>query len=237
MTLRVLISNSTLPLQPEWRALLNVYLLTMIFLAVLGNSLVVYATSKFNAIHLDSGSVLLVQNLALTDMSLIVVAYVPKVLTLLVGSWVLGPMLCYITAFLQFIPGAGEILTLTCIAGYRCFLVRFPFRAHPKVSSTKLLICLIWISACVSPVVFMSANKSQAIFDIRTLGCVTNVALHHKSLVLFVLFAFGIIPVLLTVMFNLYTLLLSVRYTSCQKKGRASPRSHNRQAVVSGPLS
>ena len=238
---RVLLpANATLTLQPDMRILLTVYQTIMIFTAILGNSVVVYATRKFNAIHLDCGSVLLVQNLALTDVALVVLAYVPKLITLLGGGWVLGHAACAITAFAQFAPGASEIMTLTSIAGYRCYMVRFPLKAHPSVSRTKALIGVIWGSAVLLPAVFICSNKTTAVFDVRTLGCVTNVATSHPTLTLIGLFVFGIVPVLLTITLNLYTLLLASWYLSPRKGSKTSLKkhasSHNRQALVSPAL-
>ena len=136
--------------------------------------------------------------MAVTDIALIVVAYVPKMVTVYSGRWVLGPVICYLSAFCQFVPGAVEITTLTCISACRWYMVRFPLRRPFKVNPTKVLIRVMWLVALLFPVFFVAANKSGAVFDVRTLACITDVGLHHRYLALSALFVFGILPVALT---------------------------------------
>ena len=201
----------------------------MIITALLGNSLVIYSSSKFHAIHLDSGSVILIENLAITDISLILIAYVPKIVTLVAGRWVLGGVICYITAFGQFMPGATEIITLTLISAYRCYLIKYPFRANPTVWLTKVLIGVTWLAAATAPAIFVLSNKSTAIFDVRTLACVTDVARHHRIIVLASLIFFGIIPVTLTILFNVYLLVCAF---TMKRRGK----TFNTNAIVTVSL-
>lgn len=222
---RAVLPNSTISFTGGVQFFLFYYQLSMITTAIIGNSIVVYTTTMFNAIHLDSSSVLLIQNLAVTDISLIVIAYVPKLATLHSGSWTLGPVICYLTAFCQFVPGVVEIITLTCISTYRWYMVRFPFRRPPKAVTTKILILLMWILATSFLIVFVTDNKSLAIFDVRTLACTTNVGLHHRYLVLPALFFFGILPVTLTIILNLLTLGRALRVTS-------PAGTYNKQALM-----
>ncbi|KAL5266576.1 hypothetical protein ACHWQZ_G003825 [Mnemiopsis leidyi] len=228
--MRVIIPNTTVSFTPEVQYFLFSYQFLMITTAILGNSIVVYATRRYNAIHLDTPSVLLTQNLAVTDINLIVIAYVPKLFTLYAGKWVLGSGVCYWTAFSQFVPGTVEIVTLTSISAYRCYMVRFPFRRPPKAAPTKVLIVVMWLTAMIFPVIFVVANRSTAIFDVRTLACTTNVGLHHRHLALSALFLFGIIPVTLTINLNLYILACAFWITPASPS--ASARKYNRQALI-----
>ena len=220
--------NSSINFTREVQLFIFYYQFVMISTAIIGNSIVVYATKKYNAIHLDSASVLLIQNLAVTDIAMIVIAYIPKMVTLNAGRWILGSELCYLTAFSQFVPGAVEIITLTCISAYRWYMVRFPFRKPPKAFLTKILVLIIWLVAMLFPITFLAANKSSAVFDVRTLACTTNVGLHHRYLALSALFLFGILPVTLTIIFNLYTLACAFWITPT----KSPSRSYNRQALV-----
>lgn len=229
---RVLIPNTTTSFHFMVELFLYFYQLVMISMAILGNSIVLYASRKFNAIHLDTASVLLIQNLAITDIALILVAYVPKLVTLYHHTWLLGPVLCYVTAFSQFVPGAVEIMTLTCISWYRWYLARHPLNHAPKVLTTKALICLMWLAALVNPAVFVFANKSMAIFDVRTLACVTNVAMHHRLLVFVALFLFGIIPVAMTILLNLHTLWTVICVIPNTTSTNTTTRRYNRQALL-----
>ena len=226
--MRVIIPNVTVSFTPEVQYSLFTYQFIMITTAILGNSVVVYATKKYNAIHLDTASVLLTQNLAVTDINLIVIAYVPKLFTLYAGKWVLGTSICYWTAFSQFVPGTVEIITLTSISAYRCYMVKFPFRRPPKAVPTKVLIVLMWLAAMIFPVIFVAANQSTAIFDVRTLACTTNVGLHHRHLALSALFLFGIVPVTLTINLNLYILACAIWITPTSP----SARTYNKQALI-----
>ena len=224
---RALLPNSTITFTEEVQFFLFSYQLTMITTAIISNSIVVYATTIFNARHLDTSSVLLIQNLAVTDIALILIAYVPKLITLYSGSWTLGPVICYLTAFGQCVPGVVEIITLTCISSFRWFMVWFPFKRPPKAFTTMILILLMWMVAAFFVIVFVTDSKCLAIFDVRNLACTTNVGLHHRYLVLPALFFFGILPVTLTIIFNLLTLGRALSVTP------SSPaRTYNKQALI-----
>ena len=227
--IRVHLPNSTVNFPKDVSNFLTTYQFLMIFTAITGNSIVVYASRKYKALHLDSSSVLLIQNLAITDIILVLVAYVPKFVTLLYGRWVMGRVICYVTAFSQFVPGAVEILTLTVITLYRWYVVRFPYRNPPNMFYTKIIICSIWILALANPLVFVTANKSMAIFDVRALACVTTVAKNHLTLVIAFSIFFGILPVITTVLFNLLTLASAFWMTSTQVPQK---KIRNKQALV-----
>ena len=135
-----------------------------------------------------------------------VLCYLPKLLTLYGGRWFLGETICFITAFLQFIPGTVEVLNLTAITAYRFNIINNPLKSHPKLKVVKACVLCMWGVAIINPVIFIASGKSNAVYDPRNFSCVTDVVLNHKLLVFSSLLLLAIVPMIITIILNCYSL-------------------------------
>ena len=218
--------NSTIGASTEGEVLLNCYQFFMVTAALIGNSIVLYFTTLCTARHPKSAPVLLVLNLAVADLSLLVIVYLPKMLTLNASRWVLGSKLCHLAAFSQLVPGVVETVTLATITIYRWYTVRFPFRRVPGMSPTKVVILLIWCVAIFSLGLFVTASSGRVVLN--TNFCTALVELKDVYLTWLALFFLAILPVTLTLVLNLYILVCTIWVTP-------STPSYNKQAA-STPL-
>ena len=89
----------------------------MVVIGLLGNGLVLYLSLVHNALKLDSVSLMFVHNLAVSDILLTLLMFLPMLVTLVGRRWVLGNALCFITAFFFTCPITNEILTILSISG------------------------------------------------------------------------------------------------------------------------
>ena len=111
--------GATLGLTASTKGILICYNVLVIILALLGNGVVLFGSLKHNAIKMDKVCLILIQNIAFTDIVIGLVAYLPRVIILSANKWVLGKFMCGLSAFLENIPPTNEIFCKTVTSLYR----------------------------------------------------------------------------------------------------------------------
>ena len=76
--------------------------------------------TRYNLVKTDSVCTKILANVAVADLMMTVVTYIPKLVTAYARKWVLGPVVCFATAALNPLPGSGPW----------CFLDRVFLRQH-----------------------------------------------------------------------------------------------------------
>lgn len=104
-------------LTPVTHVILLVYNILVVLVGILGNLVVLVASVGYRAIKLDNISLIFVHTLAVTDILLTVVMFLPMLVTLVFRRWVLGSGLCYVVAFITSPPIVNEVLTILSISG------------------------------------------------------------------------------------------------------------------------
>ena len=84
---------------------------------VAGNSAVLYLSLVHKALKLDPITLMFVHNLAVSDILVSLLLYLPMFIVLCTKRWVLGKGLCIGVAFLFFVPLIYEVLTILSITG------------------------------------------------------------------------------------------------------------------------
>ena len=64
----------------------------------------------------------------------------------------------------------------------------------------------MWFTAFLIPIYFLIHGKSKSVFDTRLLSCTTTIPFHHPEITLILFIAFALIPVILTILLNIFTL-------------------------------
>ena len=97
---------------------------------------------------MDRVSLLLVQNIAFTDIVISLVFYLPTLVTLLGNKWVIGEFGCLIIAlFFNTVPFVNEILCITLLSVYRVWMLIYQPTARTSInfSHTVMFAVLMWI--------------------------------------------------------------------------------------------
>jgi len=122
---------------------------------------------------MDKVTLAFIENLALTDLLISILYYVPMLVTLVCGRWVFGPHLCWFVGFFSsHIPFLAEILVIMSISCYRVWVLKKPpdQRKHIRVTHVKILISCIWILSTI-PVVVWLLQGSYAFYNPKILIC------------------------------------------------------------------
>ena len=118
-------------------------------MAIIGNSTVLVATLKYNAIKLDKISTLIIQNIALADFgySMYIIS---TMVSIIYDEWVFGEILCFVTNYMHFFFGITEIYLICAFNISKLHCLLFPLQARSRsVQSGRIIVIAMW---CVMPV-------------------------------------------------------------------------------------
>ena len=91
-----------------------------------GNSIVLYGSVKHNALKLEQVSKILVQTLAVWDLLAVTLVYPTMLITLISESWVLGPVLCFITGRAGHLIVMNQVWVIMALSFYRTWRLKQP---------------------------------------------------------------------------------------------------------------
>ena len=133
------------------RSILIFYLLTVFLSALVGDTLILLATMKEDALKLNKFLVTVMQHIAMSDLVLALVFILPTVVSLIAESWVFGDVLGDILKFLTQTVGDLSRILITVLAASKLFIIKFPLRAPilsvkiARISSIIILLSVMTI--------------------------------------------------------------------------------------------
>ena len=139
---------------------------------LIGNSIILLATLRYKAIKLDSVSVVLIQNIAVSDILMGLNSIFPILASLIADKWIFGDFLCYVQHYMkvpiflsaELLICAMHINKLSCLA--------FPLASISKKHTTgRILALAMWALACVIPSVQLYVDWASITFDYRLYRC------------------------------------------------------------------
>ena len=91
------------------------YNVIVLIVGLIGNSLVLVGSIRYDAIHMDNVSIVLLRQLAATDIIMTLMIYLPMLITLISKDWSLGDGLCFFMGFFQYVPVFAEFFITVLI--------------------------------------------------------------------------------------------------------------------------
>ena len=187
----------------------------LISFGILLNICVVVSGFK-DVMNIDKVTQMFILNIALTDITIVVVSYCPMFMTLVANKWVLGSDMCFISAhFFQKAPFINEMLMITAVSCYRLWFLKQPQSARRSIK-TK---CVVWfmvgvlaVSICPSFVSIILQNEAK--FDPGTLNCVIYNSREstYVTYSLTLVFMFLVVPIVIVLFANIAILCIVVKY-------------------------
>ena len=152
---------------------LGMYCTIATVLGLIGNSIVIYSSIRYNAVKLDRISLIFTQHLALADILYIFVVVFPRSITFMAGKYVLGNGYCFLSAQFAFFPGTVNSLIVLSITGYRLRMITSPF-STVSTNSVFVHLAVIWVVGLTGIVLSLSYHSSS-FFDPVSLACVSGI--------------------------------------------------------------
>ena len=164
------------------RIFLLAYNCILLLSSLLGDTIILVATTKYTAIKLHAVIVVIIQHLAVCDLLAVVLKIVPTIISLVADDWVLGDFYGHLQASLgSFVQGVT--LVLTCgMSTVKLVILKRPLRANTWKTKEGHLICVtLWLFRLLlsSPSIFVDIRylKNDIVFDYAVYHCVYN----HRS--------------------------------------------------------
>eukprot|EP00116_Pleurobrachia_bachei_P003405 sb/3463667/ len=205
----VLKISMALPYSQLALGILSLYALVTTLLGFFGNAIVLYSSFRYNAIHLDSASLVFVQNLALADLLYTIIVLFPSCVTYLANDYVLGDVYCKLTAQLSFLPGSANCLLVLTITSYKLKMLITPLLTVSTRPARGFSVG-VWLVAL--SLTFVSLGyKSTSSFNPYAVRCLSSIYSNEDAETLFkILYAIIVTaPIFLITILNCVILVIA----------------------------
>ena len=141
----------------------NVFILLS---SLIGDTIILIAVLRYNAIKLHKVTVVIIQYLAISDLLQTLLKVLPQIITLVLEAWVLPALVCHVEYHATVFLGGMVTPMLTCfLTVSKLLIVKFPLHARTWTCRQSHVICvLICILALLShlPQITASVLHGQA---------------------------------------------------------------------------
>ena len=154
------------------RYLLASYNLFVFLASLLGDTTILIATTKYNAIKLNKVHVAIMQHLAVADLLMSIFNVFPVILAVLSNEWILGEFMCRLHCLVKFwlYP---VVLALTCsLTTSKLLTVKFPFYSRIWTTKGAHYACIIMWAACLVRLAeFLDSFNDDLLFSFEEYSC------------------------------------------------------------------
>ena len=201
------------------------YQLFVALSAIMGDSLILIASSRKDSFKLNSFLVAIMRHIAVCDIAISVVHILPCAVSLIADTWVLGDTLCSLKPFMTYYFFPTNMSMICILTTGKFLLLTGPLWARNLSSKQGHVICsAMWLLSLVYPgLMFVLGKQEDISFDFRTYSCECGWNalqwLKVKS-VLFVVIA--VIPNAVVILTTIPTLRYLVAARTSAKRSRVS---------------
>ena len=164
--------SDDIPMSPVERYTLIGWTSVILVSCIIGNTIILLATSRYKAIRLDKTSVVLIKNIAICDLLSGIFAVHPTLASLLYGDWPYGTISCCVFNYLKVPTFVAAILLICGLHLSKLHTVLYPLRALGRDSKPghKISVVVLVLSLC--PILLQIAIDSRDVaFDYRSFMC------------------------------------------------------------------
>ena len=140
--------SSLIGMSQPTRVVLIIINILIVLLGVCGNVSILYLSKKYDALEMDKISVIFLENLAVADILMALMEFLPMLITLIADRWVLGKVLCSFIAYFKTLPTIAKIFLITAVTCHRLHILIKPLRAETLRSRTGHIPALVIWGIC-----------------------------------------------------------------------------------------
>ena len=154
------------------RQLLVGYKSFILISSLMGDTLILIGSLRYNAIRLHKILVIIIQHIAAADLLLAIFSVLPGVVSLAANRWILGDIFCYMTYFANVNCGVLVCQLMSGLALSKMLIVQYPLRAiHFSGKAAHLSACVMWVYSFIFPVAAIARDKSGVYFSYLVYNC------------------------------------------------------------------
>eukprot|EP00116_Pleurobrachia_bachei_P006756 sb/3467018/ len=162
-------------MSPAWYWIVLLINLTILITGLTGNLIVLIGSTRFKAIKVDAIMKYLIELVALTDILILILYFVPMFATLVAQRWALGSALCLATSMTSEVPFYMQVLLKTVASVYRLVKCRgwVTTTVRQQVLAVRIITALVFIIS-FAPLGFFITHNCNAIFVPEILRCISS---------------------------------------------------------------
>ena len=111
------------------RSLLALYNIIVVLTLLIGDSLILVSTVKYNAIKLHKVIATVIQHLAVSDILVTIFKVTPQTISVVADSWILKTVLCHAQYNSSVIFSGATMILTCCMTTSKLLIVKYPLRA------------------------------------------------------------------------------------------------------------
>ena len=142
--------------------------------SAIGDTTILVAPIKYNAIRLNKLIVVTIQHIAVCDLlvCLLCVSVGPRALSLIADGWVLGGALCYILTYTAYYFVPVGLFLICSMTTWKLLILNYPLRVKSwSVKHAHTVSALIWTSLLILPIILLLTDHGDVAFNYRTYVC------------------------------------------------------------------
>ena len=139
---------------------------------LIGNTIILLATVRCKTIKLDKTSLVLIKNIAVSDILMGIVGVHPALASLIFGAWPYGSISCYIFQYLQVPVYFSAVLLICGLHLNKLYTVIYPLSTVGRSSRAGHVICVVaWLLCAFFPATQIIVDFKPVMYVAKTYRC------------------------------------------------------------------
>ena len=154
------------------RLLLVGYMSLLSISSLIGDTLILVGSVRFNAIKLHTVPVIFIRYIAVADLLVTLSGVLPAAVSLAANEWILGDVLCYLNFFGRCSCALVICQLFAALALSKMLIVKYPLRAiQCSGSAAHLVAGGMWAYSVIFPAVAIARDKGDVYFSYIVYNC------------------------------------------------------------------
>jgi hypothetical protein len=146
------------------------YYLVVILSSLIGDTIILIASTKYSALKLHHFIITLMQHIAVCDLAVCTFWVLPRFLSLITNRWILGEKLCTVQPYVMYYFGTACLLLTCAMAVCKLSILKFPIRSRCLTAEKAHQVCAaVWVVSSNVPITFL--DQVEVHFDFRSYSC------------------------------------------------------------------
>ena len=218
------------------RCLWIIYLLIVLLSSLIGDSIILIASIKYNAIKLNKFLVTIMQHIAVCDILASLSYVLPTLISLIANEWILGEVIAYVHIYLDTASMVGSNILICALICSKLLLLEFPLHARKwTVTKAHVACSCIWLLAFSIPALRLCLDKGF-IFDFIHYNINYNFISQHSKAKHIAITSVSVlsmdIPVVIVILTTCWTLVHLIRSRKAARRVGGDQRFQGIVTVV-----
>ena len=207
------------------RQILIGYRVLLSVISLIGDTLILVGSIRYNAIKLHEIIVIFVQPMAVADLLLTLFGIMPSAVILGVNDWILGDVMCYLSYLAEVISLLILFMMTAAIAVAKMLIIKYPLRAmYFSKKAGHITAFFIWIFGLSFPTAALIKDRESVYYDFLIYSCAymhdKDVWSNTSNKIFDTMFGIAfLVPVAVTVISSAVLLVLAKRATAGRHEG------------------